>query len=62
MFFLLALAAASALAQDCGKPNIVFVLMDNLGYGEASMAAAFCGECRPAEVPCLHGTQPHPVS
>jgi arylsulfatase len=38
-FLAIALAGAVALitstaAQAAGKPNIVFVLMDNLGYGE----------------------------
>jgi arylsulfatase len=28
------LSAIAAQAQDAPKPNIVFILMDNLGYGE----------------------------
>lgn len=32
--FLLLLLSMTAPAQDHSKPNIVFVLMDNLGYGE----------------------------
>ena len=31
---LLALLATNAMAQSFDKPNIVFILMDNLGYGE----------------------------
>ena len=29
-----ALSAIAAQAQNAPKPNIVFILMDNLGYGE----------------------------
>jgi arylsulfatase A-like enzyme len=44
----LALAAAPALAQD-KKPNIVFILTDNLGYGEVGAYGG--GETRGAKTP-----------
>ena len=56
-FGLLALFAAvtaadtSAAAQQPTKPNIVFVLMDNLGYGEIGVRPAqlvSSGDCKRA--------------
>ena len=33
---------ATAVAQQHAKPNIVFVLMDNLGYGELGLTVEAC--------------------
>jgi basic membrane lipoprotein Med (substrate-binding protein (PBP1-ABC) superfamily) len=36
-------AALPAAAQQ--KPNVVFILADNVGYGDMASYAANCGEC-----------------
>ena len=45
------MSSASALAQQANKPNVVFILADNVGYGDLGSYGG--GELRGAPTPRL---------